>query len=209
MNLSLIKQYFYPETILDIGANIGQFHKLAQLIFPSSYIFSVEANLECESYLRDITSNYYIGLLAKDNSEYDFYGRIADPIGTGNSYYKELTHFYSADQLRIIKQQGIKLDDLFTNDSTFDLIKIDTQGSELDIMTGGRNLCKKAKAILLEVSLTKYNEGAPLYDEVLKYMDNFGFEKKDILDEAFNHGSHQQDILFLNRDTHNNYYNTL
>jgi len=65
-------------------------------------------------------------------------------------------------------------------------------------MTGGRNLCKKAKAILLEVSLTKYNEGAPLYDEVLQYMEEFGFKKRDILDQAYNHGSHQQDILFIN-----------
>ena len=30
-------------------------------------------------------------------------------------------------------------------------------------------------------------------------MDNFGFEKTEILDEAFNHGSHQQDILFINK----------
>lgn len=200
MNLSLIKQYFYPETILDIGANIGQFHKLAQLVFPSTYIFSIEANPECKSYLESITPNYYIGLLAKDNSEYDFYSRTTDPIGTGNSVYKELTHFYSNDQLQIIKQQGIKLDDLFTPDSTFDLIKIDTQGSELDIITGGKSLCKKAKAILLEVSLTQYNEGAPLYDEVIQYMEEFGFEKKDILDEAYNHGSHQQDILFVNKN---------
>jgi FkbM family methyltransferase len=200
MNLSLIQQYFHPGTVLDIGANIGQFRKIAQLTFPSAYIFSIEANPACEPYLEAITPNYYIGLLAKDNSEYDFYGRTTDPIGTGNSVYRELTHFYSADQLQVIKQQGIKLDDLFTKDSTFDLIKIDTQGSELDIMTGGRNLCKRAKAILLEVSLTKYNEGAPLYDEVLQYMDEFGFEKRDILDEAYNHGSHQQDILFVNKD---------
>ena len=37
--------------------------------------------------------------------------------------------------------------DLFEKESEFDLIKIDTQGSELDIITGGINLCKKAKGI--------------------------------------------------------------
>jgi hypothetical protein len=31
-------------------------------------------------------------------------------------------------------------------------------------------------------------------------MDEFGFEKRDILDEAYNHGSHQQDILFINKN---------
>ncbi len=111
---------------------------------------------------------------------------------------KLLTHFFSDDQLDIIKTTGIKLDDLFESDSEFDLIKIDTQGSELDIIEGGLNLCNKAKGILLEVSLTQYNENAPLYDEVIDYMTSHGFIKTEILDEARNHGSYQQDILFIN-----------
>jgi FkbM family methyltransferase len=197
MNLYKIQEYFLPYRILDIGANIGQFHTLAKSIYPEAYVFSIEASPECEQYLKQITDQYYIGLLAKDTLEYDFYSRKDAPTGTGNSIYRELTHFYSDDQLEIIKQKGIKLDDLFEPDSEFDLIKIDTQGSELDIITGGINLCKKAKGILLEVSLTQYNQGAPLYWEVLTFMKEFGFRPEAILDESRNHGSHQQDILFI------------
>lgn len=200
MNLSKVQNYFYPYRILDIGANIGQFHILVKQTFQNSYIFSIEASDDCEPYLKQITKNYYIGLLAKDNTEYDFYSRKDCSTGTGNSIYKELTHFYSEDQLEIIKKQGIRLDDLFTNDTEFDLIKIDTQGSELDIINGGIELCKKAKGILLEVSLTQYNENAPLYDEVIQFMGNIGFTPKEILDEQHNHGSHQQDILFINQN---------
>jgi len=197
MQLYKVQDYFHPYRILDIGANIGQFHQLAKQTFPEAFIFSIEASLDCESSLKELTDNYYIGLLAKDTSEYDFYSRKDAPTGTGNSIYRELTHFYSDDQLEIIKQKGIKLDDLFESDSEFDLIKIDTQGSELDIITGGINLCKKAKGILLEVSLTQYNQGAPLYREVLTFMKEFGFRPEAILDESRNHGSHQQDILFI------------
>ena len=198
MNLQTIANYFLPYRILDIGANVGQFHILAKQNFPSSFIFSIEANKECEIFLKAITDNYYIGMLAKDNFEYKFYKRKGDPTSTGNSFYKELTHFYSPDQLDIVRENGVMLDDLFEIESEFDLIKIDTQGSELDIITGGKNLCQKAKGILLEVSLTQYNENAPLYDEVIQYMENFGFKKTQILDESRNHGSHQQDILFIN-----------
>jgi len=200
MNLYKIQEYFLPYRILDIGANIGQFHKLAQSIYPEAFIFSIEASPECEQSLKEITSNYYIGLLAKDNSEYNFFSRKDAPTGTGNSIYRELTHFYSDDKLEILKQTGIKLDDLFEEDSEFDLIKIDTQGSELDIISGGLNLCKRAKGILLEVSLTQYNEGAPLYEEVISFMQNLGFKAVAILDEARNHGAHQQDILFINEN---------
>jgi FkbM family methyltransferase len=198
MNLYKIQEYFIPYRILDIGANVGQFHIEAKNSFPGSFIFSIEASSACEESLKQITDDYYIGMLTKDNSEYNFYSRKNDPTCTGNSIYKELTQFYSDDQLDIIKKKGIKLDDLFEDGSEFDLIKIDTQGSELDIISGGKNLCSKAKAILLEVSLTQYNESAPLYDEVIQFMVDFGFIKTDILDEARNHGSYQQDILFIN-----------
>ena len=196
MNLSKIVQHFYPYRILDIGANVGQFHTLAQQTFPDSYIFSIEASEECEPYLKQITNNYYIGLLTRDESEYDFYSRKDCPTGTGNSIYRELTDFYSDDKLDVQRKVGVRLDSLFENESEFDLIKIDTQGSELDIIQGGRGLCDKAKGILLEVSLTQYNENSPLYDEVISYMKSIGFTSAGVLDEAFNHGSHQQDILF-------------
>jgi FkbM family methyltransferase len=198
MNLAKVTDYFYPHRILDIGANIGQFHQLIKQVFPQSFIFSIEANSDCEPYLRHLTENYYIGLLAKDNLTYSYYSRKDTPTGTGNSIYKELTEFYSDDKLTVIKQVGIKLDDLFTENSEFDLIKIDTQGSELDIISGGMSLVGKAKGLLLEVSITQYNEGAPLYNEVMSYMSNIGFKPITILDESRNHGSHQQDILFIN-----------
>jgi len=200
MNLQLVSKYFYPYRVLDIGANIGQFYQHCKSYFPDSFIFSIEASAECESYLKQLTEHYYIGLLAKNNDEYNFYSRKDTGIGTGNSIYRELTHFYSDDQLDIIKQHGIRLDDLFELDSEFDLIKIDTQGSELDIIEGGINLCKRAKGILLEVSITQYNDGAPLYDEVITYMNQFGFRAVEVLDEARNHGSYQQDILFINEN---------
>jgi FkbM family methyltransferase len=200
MNLYKINDLFYPHRVLDIGANVGQFRSEFSKVFPYSYIFSIEASSECEPFLKELTDNYYIGLLAKDNSEYSYYSRKDYPTGTGNSIYKELTEFYSEDKLEIIKKIGIKLDDLFEENSEFDLIKIDTQGSELDIIEGGKDICKKAKAILLEVSLTQYNENAPLFNDVVDYMNNFGFYQKYILDESRNHGSHQQDILFVNKN---------
>ena len=200
MNLYNINKYFHPHRILDIGANIGQFHEIAKQLYPNSFIFSIEASADCESELKRITNNYYIGLLAKDNNQYEFYSRKGYPTGTGNSIYRELTPFYSDEHLDIIKKTGIRLDDLFETDSEFDLIKIDTQGSELDIISGGLELCKKAIGILLEVSLTQYNENAPLYDEVINFMKNIGFLPIEVLDESRNHGSHQQDILFIKKE---------
>jgi len=200
MNLEKVKTYFDPNYILDIGANVGQFYTFAKSVFPSSNIFSIEASKECETILKSINPNYYIALLAKDNSEYNFYSLKSTPTNTGNSIYKEITSLYNGEDLDIIKQNGIMLDDLFLPEDCFDLIKIDTQGSELDIIQGGINLCKKAKGIILEVAISPYNENAPLYDEVVEFMSNLGFEEKERLFTHFTPGViHQQDILFIKK----------
>lgn len=198
MNLSLVNRFFVPHRILDIGANVGQFRTQALSTWPGSYIFSIEASNACEPYLKKLTDDYIICLLARDRSKYDFYTRKSDPTCTGNSIYRELTEFYSDDQLNIIKKDGIKLDDLLNKDSTYDLIKVDTQGSELDVIEGGKEICKKAKAMLLEVSFNEYNKDAPLSEEVINYMKDFKFKPAAVLGIEMNHGSHQQDILFLN-----------
>ena len=199
MNLSLISRYFQPKRILDIGANVGQFYKLCRSNFPEAYIFSVEASRDCERYLKDVTDgDYYIGLLGKSNEIVKFYKNKSNPLSTGNSIFRELTSHFSNDNLIIEEQSCIRLDDLFPN-GFFDLIKIDTQGSELNILAGGPEMSSKATGILLEVSITQYNEGSPLYDEAIEFMSNLGFEKAEILDETNIQIVHQQDILFIKR----------
>ena len=91
MRLDFISKYFIPSKVLDIGANVGQFHQLFKTWYPSSYVYSVEASEDCEKYLQEITNDYYIGLLAENEDEYDFHIISHDPLCTGMSLYKENT----------------------------------------------------------------------------------------------------------------------
>jgi FkbM family methyltransferase len=202
MRIDFISKYFSPQRVLDIGANVGQFHQLFKTWYPSSYVYSVEASKDCEEYLKKITEDYYIGLLAKNEDEYDFHIIPHDPLCTGMSLYKENTQMWN-HYSTTVKKKGITLDKLFEN-QLFDLIKIDVQGAEIDVMKGGKNLCQKAKGILLEVSLTQYNSNAPLYDEVISYMESINFKAVEVLDINKNEKLHQQDILFINQKKQTN-----
>lgn len=197
LNLNLIKKYFYPTTILDIGAHYGEFNNYSKSFFPDSHIFSIEGNELCEQALKNSNCLYRIILLGKENTKAVFYKQKNDLESTGNSLYRELTEHFN-DEVLIKEEKELKtLDTIFNPFVSFDLIKIDTQGSELDILEGGKYLAQRAKGILLEVSLKPYNEGSPLYDDVLKYMNSIGFEMKEVLDE--NIISHQKDILFIKK----------
>lgn len=132
--------------------------------------------------------------------EVNFYKNRNNLICTGDSIYRELTEHYNDTSVLIQRRVTETLDDIFPNGTEFDLIKLDTQGSEIDIIKGGQILCKKSKLILMEVSIEKYNQDSPLYDEVIAFMHSINFEKIDELEDHFLNGKLiQKDILFINK----------
>lgn len=201
MSLEKIKKYFTPKTILDIGANVGQFYNQIKIVFPNAYYYLIEGNEKCEDAIKNLNVNYSICLLSDSIKEVDFFIRKNEQLCTGNSIYREKTTFFSDDQIEIVKKRTSTLESLF-NEQTFDLIKIDTQGSEMDIIKGGLNVVSKAKGIILEISLIEYNEKSPTSEYVYSFMKNLGFEPVEHISDINHPITYeliQQDILFLNK----------
>ena len=150
---------------------------------------------------------YLITALGDQEREVTFYTRKAKPHTEGNSYYKEANYWDVPHLVLESKRKLQRLDDLFTEGTEFELIKLDTQGSELDILKGGKNLVSKSSAVILEVSYVEYNLESPLAEEVIDYMKNVGF---DIYIEIGEHYSNepqwkdiivQKDLLFYRQES--------
>lgn len=194
---------FKPNKILDIGAHTGQFYGWAKTEWPDAMIHMIEANEYHGSTLYKLTKHttdtYTIAVLGDSKRDIIFYTRKDKPQTEGASYYKELAYWDIPQLVMEIPRTLETLDSLFSNDESFDLIKIDTQGSELDILRGGERLCKKAKYIILEVSLIDLNEDAPTYDEVTLFMKNYGFEEITSIGEHYSQNEIvQKDLIFKN-----------
>ena len=194
-----------PNYILDIGAHTGQFYRWTKNVWPWSVVWMIEANEVHERTLKNMTvgtdDEYLIAVLGDEERDVTFYTRSDKPYTEGASYYKENAYWDIPQLVMKIPKKLQKLDNIFTDDTTFEVIKMDTQGSELDIMKGGKNLCKRASIIILEVSLVELNEGAPIYDEVVGFMDDFGFEERMCIGEHYEGDKIiQKDLVFLNGD---------
>jgi len=202
MSLELIKKHIIPLSILDVGANHGQFYSEARKIFPESYFYLIEGNPYCEPALKRFEIDYTIALLSDKEKEVSFFIRDGETSCTGNSIYKENSDFYKEGSY-FKKQYFTKTLDSVLQGKKFDLIKLDVQGSELDIIRGGLNLVKAAKALLVEVSLIDFNIGAPKKEEVFEFLSSIGFEPVEKIADM-NHPIHhtliQQDFLFLNNN---------
>ena len=168
-----------PIAILDVGAHTGQFYSWAKNVWPNSIIWMIEANEVHESVLQSITENnndnYFMATLGDKERDVKFYTRSDKPQTEGASYYKESNYWDIPHLVMEIPKKLQTLDELFEDGGEFQLVKLDTQGSELDILRGGESLCKKAEAIILEVSYVEYNEGAPLAEEAIEFMKDYGY----------------------------------
>ena len=188
-----------PNAILDIGAHTGQFHSWAKRVWPDAGIFMIEANKLHEATLDRLVmmngDRYLITALGDEEREVIFYTRSDKPHTEGNSYYKEAGWWDIPQLVQESKVNLQKLDNIFEDEAVFELIKIDTQGSELDILKGGKELISKASVVVLEVSLIEYNEGAPTSEELTNYMNSIGFEEKMCIGEHISNEPKWKDII--------------
>jgi hypothetical protein len=83
------------------------------------------------------------------------------------------------------------------------LLKVDVQGAELDVLRGAERMLADTEYILLEVSLFKFFQDGPDFNDVVLYMKSRGFVIYDIsglqyrpLDNALS----QLDVAFVRED---------
>lgn len=185
-------------SMLDIGMAHGHFSRMFHELYPDAVITGVECNERDSHFLDPLPFNVVYACLGAQKCEQTFYVNKNDPVGGGSSFYLERTGAFTEAEAQTKPIQ--RLDDL-ADGSQYDFIKIDTQGSELDIIQGGKETIRKAKYLLLELSFVPYNEGAPLIDDILPTVRELGFRMIDTFGPTL--GGHcwgdrkiQVDVLF-------------
>ena len=199
MNLSYFNSIdFRPKSILDVGCNVGQFYKLCKDLWGDIECVLIDGNKNVEEDIICLNVPYHITVLSDSIKEVVWYSTTENPKCTGDSYYRENTKHYSDDKVIQIKKQTNTLDNLFP-DAVFDLIKMDTQGSEIDIINGGLRVCKKARFIIIEASIIEYNLNSPFENQVNEFMKDLGFSIVGVIGVHHLNGQlSQRDILYEN-----------
>jgi FkbM family methyltransferase len=191
-------RHINPKGVIDVGAHVGNFTKQIYYKYPTCEIVMVEANPNCEQYLRLLGKPYDMVALSHKEGYGDLYIEKINPTPTGASLYKENTEWYGEGKYETIKVPTSTLDakNYFPNQS-IDLLKLDTQGAELDILNGGQETLKRTQYALIETSLAEYNLGAPMIDKIVDKMNECGFYIVDIIEyHIYNGLIFQMDILF-------------
>lgn len=170
----VLKKYIKEgSVILDIGAHIGQFNFFCYHYLKAKCVISVEPVLESFELLlkNSMTPEYCHNILLSNTTGVKtFY--IPDESSQLSSYVLNRRNKI----LKEIKCHSTTLDNLVykINMPFYDLIKIDTEGSEYDVLMGGKNTLKLAKFLLIEMSVDRPSIGN--YKKVIEYLEDSGFE---------------------------------
>ena len=125
-------------------------------------------------------------------------------MGYGSSVYEEKTNF--SREIEIITSSTLEIQLSKLNFNSFDnIIKLDVQGSEIDILKGLGEKISFFEIIILETSVKEYNKGSPLFIDVVNYMNKINYTLYDIFDlkRLGNYGSFlvQFDAIFVKKNS--------
>ncbi|HEX7005916.1 MAG TPA: FkbM family methyltransferase [Alphaproteobacteria bacterium] len=199
---------YRPGAIIDVGVADGTFELYR--VFPDAAYLLIEPLSEFEPALAWIAARYdahYELAAAGAADEYrvirfgeslaEMHGASLQALGTDDVPNGPGMRRVPVRRLdRLVEQHHLK--------GPF-LLKIDTQGTEIDVMRGAEGILPEVDVAIIEASFFNFRQKAqqPLIDDVLRFMDERGFFPYDFfggfnrpLDGALG----QIDIAFVKRD---------
>jgi len=178
------------KTVLDIGAYIGSFAFAIRRILPDARIISfdpLDKNIRAlnENLMGDPNFQAIQTALGDKNGVIDFW----ESDFTASSSAMEMAdshkeHFPASSGNRRISVPLQTLDDCLgdTQVETPILLKVDVQGFEKSVFTGGRKTLKQTDILISEVSFRQLYKDQPLFEEIHDLLRQEGFVFAGLLD---------------------------
>ncbi|MFC1483889.1 FkbM family methyltransferase [Candidatus Neomarinimicrobiota bacterium] len=180
----LERQGIEPKTVIDVGANIGQFSVASKKLFPDAHVYSFEPLPECidklrknVSRLRDVTV-FPVALgerVGPEQFHVNVHSHSSSILPLAPAHQEA---FPEAKQAETISVETTTLDEVFPLLllETPTLLKLDVQGYEANIILGGGEALKKIDYVLMETSFKPMYRGETLFLDLVALMQKYGFK---------------------------------
>lgn len=190
--LSRLLQDYGIETVIDVGANVGQFGldlrrlKYEKRIISFEPVESIFKNLEINA-RRSGNWDVYKLALGSSTKEAKIYISGNDGLSSSLLRMNDI-HLMNFPESQTIGDEIVSvttLNDLIPKlgiDPETTLLKIDSQGAEFEILNGAGKYLKDIAFCLFESSLYEFYEGEATLPEVLRLLSSHGHRLIDAFD---------------------------
>ena len=201
---------------IDVGSNDGKYCFNFMTFFRNNFdeIYLIEPLKELNSLIKKNVPNVTSiinKLIVDKNKQINFNKSSISTLSSIFEYSNNSNKVYENTNKEIIKIKGDTLDNLFKNKSHKPIfLKIDTQGSELLVLQGAKNLLNNVDVLYIECSFaSQYDKHEPTFTKVVAILDKYNlipvcFES---FSEQVSFAAFERNILFVKKDNANNIFN--
>lgn len=169
-----------PLTVLDIGANKGDYAKLVKRLHPTATVYSFEPNPESFRILVDQsrTIGYHAFELGLSDSigKIALYDRESGPGSVHASLYPQTITELHHDQPRAVEINVTTVDQFVHNHQIprIHLLKIDTEGHDLSVLKGARDTIQRGMVCLIQFEFNEMNVISGVrFRDFAAYLDDY------------------------------------
>lgn len=170
---------FNPNTILDVGANVGGWTKGMRGLFPDATYFMIDGNPLVRPELEKTGIPFELVLVGDHVGNVTFYRQKGSRKATGNSIFRENSNEFADSEKVLMAMSTVDEITRRRNVGPFQLLKLDVQGAELAALQGARRTLQTVEVIQTENAVMNYNEGAPSLLKLTAMIENMGFALYD------------------------------
>jgi len=180
---SLVRQKIAPMTVIDVGANVGQFAVAAAKLFVGSRVYSFEPLPPCfQRLMKNVANLPQVTALQ---------AALGETPGTAELRINSHSHsssllplaaahraaFPAAMELKRIAVRQTSLDEVLgaVEMESPVLLKLDVQGYEAQTLRGGSQLLGRVEWVVAEASLKPMYQGEALFMDLVEIMRSAGF----------------------------------
>ncbi len=190
------------DTIIDIGANMGQSRDIFRKHGFTGDIISIEPSPALQDTLqkKSLTDPRWKVLtplaLGDKNGECDFNvseaSDLSSALAPSSAMLKALPH---AKIVKTVKIPMKTLDSVYEDlnlEGKKVFIKMDTQGYEMPILRASKKTLKSISGLQVEMSLFELYRGETLFSEIIALLDKAGFNPHMIIETTFSRRLNRQ-----------------
>lgn len=191
-------------TVIDVGANIGQFGLSLRKLGFKGKIVSFEPMKHARAKLEEVAAEnppwkVFSAALGSRSGEQnlqifkdDTFSSLHSMTESGKKTFGSYVQAQGTQAVKTETLDGLLDGQLGREIHGAIMIKTDTQGHDLEVLKGGVQLLKKTSVVMTEAAVEVIYEGAPSFTEILAFLRQNGFEAS-----GFYPLSHQPESLAM------------
>lgn len=168
----------HPKTIIDVGANTGLYVHVFKRLFPDTSLYCIEPASKTYNSLASNVSGYFgVHLFNLALGKQDGEQELNIYYDSVNNSLLEIASGEKAARVEKVKVQTLGTFCKNSEITSIDLLKVDTQGNDLEVLKSGQELFDKnlIKAVVVEGCNVKLYENNAYFLDIYQFMESQGF----------------------------------